>query len=747
MSTPFVIPLAEFKDRSAQLVGQLSQHLSHLHQARIPVVPTFAVTSQATRIFFNQTEIRKAIEEPLSQVNLLKYRDLEVTADHIRKIILHAAVPEAIARDVAKYYNRMASNSYVQLALSATDALLPESVMFQDTDEPIRVKGDANLIEALKKAWSRFYSAEAIAYRYRHRHPHNHYNLTILVQALPKALVSGTMTTIDNIHQSKNLINIEAVWGLADELLAGTSDPDFYQVEKFTWRVDHEHVATQDFERPFIKPDRRVRVKRHQRQQAKLTLSDLVWLAKIGHKIQQQTYYPQTVYWVKSKDQFLVLRTDDVESETKPLVADTDMTTHQSILGSGESASPGLVSGPARLIFHPRDLTKLKHGEIIVAKSLTQSLTPGFRQAKALVTEHGGQSAHSALVARELHLPCVTGVARITDQVRTGDVITVNGTSGKIFAGAVDRHQLSSVPKVNHTMEARHKLLTKLWLLTSDITQPPDIVSEQIDGLVGLDASSLLKDFGVHPSYLVENDTKRRFEKKFVQSLDLICEQLGERPVYYHLLEYRGDQLYGLKHSRYFERHQASVHSQGVSRLIREKKWLEYELKMIHQVRQDHASLQLVIPLARSAKEVTQLKQVMKQYNLSRGNQLQIWVSLQVPSLIWEIPTLATEGVDGVIVYLDELALRLQGIPVDSDEPIDLTLPPIISAISALSRMAKQAQLKVAFMCQRLALPHQLIDLVPEQSIHAVGGSFENLNQYQHQLITSEQHYLRRRKR
>ncbi len=99
----------------------------------------------------------------------------------------------------------------------------------------------------------------------------------------------------------------------------------------------------------------------------------------------------------------------------------------------GSPASPGAVTGKARVIHSPRG-ARLEPGEILVAPSTDPGWTPLFLTAGGLVMEMGGMMSHGAVVAREYGIPAVVGVANATERIATGDTITVDGSSGVVSA-------------------------------------------------------------------------------------------------------------------------------------------------------------------------------------------------------------------------------------------------------------------------------------------------------------------------
>ncbi|HVP42488.1 MAG TPA: PEP/pyruvate-binding domain-containing protein [Terriglobales bacterium] len=99
----------------------------------------------------------------------------------------------------------------------------------------------------------------------------------------------------------------------------------------------------------------------------------------------------------------------------------------------GAGASPGVVRGPARVLFDPTDGARLHTGEILVAKFTDPSWTPLFLTAAGLIMEVGGIVSHGAIVAREYGIPAVVGVKGATRILRQGERVEVNGSTGEVI--------------------------------------------------------------------------------------------------------------------------------------------------------------------------------------------------------------------------------------------------------------------------------------------------------------------------
>lgn len=102
----------------------------------------------------------------------------------------------------------------------------------------------------------------------------------------------------------------------------------------------------------------------------------------------------------------------------------------------GQPASPGRATGPVRVLASPDDFTRFAAGEILVAKATAPAWTPLFAFAAAVVTDSGTLAAHASLIAREYGIPAVVGTGNATTRLRTGQIVTVDGTNGVVIPTA-----------------------------------------------------------------------------------------------------------------------------------------------------------------------------------------------------------------------------------------------------------------------------------------------------------------------
>jgi pyruvate,water dikinase len=99
----------------------------------------------------------------------------------------------------------------------------------------------------------------------------------------------------------------------------------------------------------------------------------------------------------------------------------------------GLGISPGVVTGRVRILRAPDEGAALLGGEILVTTSTDPAWTPLFPRAGGLIVELGSLLSHGAVVAREYRLPAVANVRGATQLLRDGQVVTLDGRSGRVW--------------------------------------------------------------------------------------------------------------------------------------------------------------------------------------------------------------------------------------------------------------------------------------------------------------------------
>ncbi|MCC6848121.1 MAG: hypothetical protein IT294_06425 [Deltaproteobacteria bacterium] len=116
----------------------------------------------------------------------------------------------------------------------------------------------------------------------------------------------------------------------------------------------------------------------------------------------------------------------DVEAPPARAIADDDRVL------VGEVGAPGRCVGPARVVRDPRDFERVAVGDVLVAVYTDPGWTSVLERAAGLVLEAGGVLSHGAIVARELGIPALVGVADATRRLRDGERLVLDAGAGTV---------------------------------------------------------------------------------------------------------------------------------------------------------------------------------------------------------------------------------------------------------------------------------------------------------------------------
>ena len=103
-------------------------------------------------------------------------------------------------------------------------------------------------------------------------------------------------------------------------------------------------------------------------------------------------------------------------------------------LVTGTPSSSGSATGPVRVIRDPAEFSRLAAGDVLVCPYTNPAWTTLFQRAAAVVVDAGGPASHAAIVAREYGIPAVMGTAIGTSVLTDGQLVTVDGTTGRVTA-------------------------------------------------------------------------------------------------------------------------------------------------------------------------------------------------------------------------------------------------------------------------------------------------------------------------
>jgi pyruvate,water dikinase len=215
--------------------------------AGLPVPHGFHVTTAAYRRFVEENGLQEEILAVVSAVEALDPTALQEAARQIGQLFAHAMIPDEIAAAIGLAYAELGGeNLAVAVRSSATTEDLPELSFAGQQDTYLNIRGEAQVLDAVKRCWASLWTARAIDYRMRHQIAPEEVSLAVVVQALVPADVAGILFTANPVNGARDQLLINAAWGLGEAVVGGLVTPDTFVVNRVDGTVASQEIHEKD---------------------------------------------------------------------------------------------------------------------------------------------------------------------------------------------------------------------------------------------------------------------------------------------------------------------------------------------------------------------------------------------------------------------------------------------------------------------------------------------------------------------
>lgn len=675
MTPKFVVWFKEVDKEDIALVGGKGANLGEMTKAGFPVPNGFIVTSTAYKHFLDETHLRSKIESALHRMDVSDSKALDLVSKTVRNLITGSEFPRDIANEVITAYFKLdeglVKHAHVAVRSSATAEDLPGASFAGQQETFLNVYGEANLIEKVKEAWASLFTSRAIFYRATNKFDHFKIAIAIPVQRMIESEASGIMFTIDPVTNDKGVIVIEAINGLGEMIVQGSVTPDHYEVDKASLVIRSKTVRLQ--EKKMIKKGHGnaiVSVTKKDGAKQKISDAHIIELAGIAKKLEHHYFFPQDSEWAIVKNKIYIVQTRPVTTIGKQ-VKTQDVGHKTETLVKGDPASPGIASGPVKILASPKEIHKIVSGEVLVAEMTNPDYVPAMRKAVAIVTARGGRTSHAAIVSRELGIPAIVGAKDALTILKDGLVVTVNGSTGEIFKGALISNPKFQILMTNKTIN-KIKTATKVYVNLAEPSRAKEVARLNVDGVGLLRAEFMMAQIGTHPRKFIEDKKEALFINHLSEGIATICAAFDPRTVVYRASDFRTNEFRGLKGGDKYEPHEDNpmLGYRGAARYIADPRVFELELEAIKRVRNKHGlkNLSLMIPFVRNPNELLEVKKIVTVAGLSRSSTFKFWMMVEIPTNVILIDKYLDVGIDGISFGSNDLTMLILGTDRDNSE-------------------------------------------------------------------------------
>jgi pyruvate,water dikinase len=666
-----VVWFEEVGKEDIPLVGGKGANLGEMTKAHIPVPPGFIVTAQSYFHFLEEANLTEEIRRLLSTLDPNDSQELNRVASKIKDVINAAPMPKEITDEIKKAYQKM-GEGLVAVRSSATAEDLPEASFAGQQRTFLNVEGGNEVAAAVQGCWASLFEPRAIFYRAQHGFDHLKVGIAVPVQRMVQSECSGVLFTLEPVTSDKDKVIVEAVYGLGETIVSGEITPDLYMVEKRRLKILNKKVARQEWQlvrnakgKELGQTNIRVPVPRAAQRKQKLPDEDIIALARVGRQIEELYSFPQDIEWAEENGSLFIVQTRPITT-IKPQEARVEAEeTAANVLLSGSPASPGMASGPVKIVSHASEIDRVLEGDVLVAAMTDPDFVPAMKRAVAIVTDRGGRTSHAAIVSRELGIPCVVGTERATQVLKPEQVITVDGSQGRVLDGAVVREEVHA-PAIS--IKAKIRTTTRVYVNLAEPELAERVAAQNVDGVGLLRAEFMIAQIGEHPRYMLKHNKGDEFVEKLAQGVTTFAKAFYPRPVVYRTTDFKTNEYRNLKGGEEFEEMEENpmLGYRGCSRYVKEVDVFRLETEMIKRVRGIYNNLWVMIPFVRTVPELGRVMQLLKDEGLRPSEDLKIWMMVELPSNIFLLDDFIDLGIDGISIGSNDLTQLILGIDRDN---------------------------------------------------------------------------------
>ncbi len=693
------VPLVGGKNAS---LGEMFQKLSD-QGVRVP--HGFAITAQAYRYMLDKAGAWDRLHAELDELDPADVAALARKGKRVREIVYGAGLPDDLAAEIVDGYRRLQQEYGEEVSLavrsSATAEDLPTASFAGQQDSYLNIKGEESLLDACRRCYASLFTDRAIHYRVDQGFDHFKVSLSIGVMKMVRSDISssGVMFSIDTESGFRDAVLVTGAYGLGENVVQGSVDPDEFYVHKPTFVAGHRAVLRRLLGDKAVKmifvegqtkyTTRNIPTPKADRARFCLTDEDVLELAGYACTIEAHYGRPMDLEWAKDgldgKLYIVQARPETVASQRSVTALERyALDGRGEVIAEGRSVGEKIASGAVKRIANPTHLSEFKPGQVLVADTTTPDWEPVMKIAAAIITNRGGRTCHAAIVARELGIPAVVGTGDATTCVPDGEVVTVScaeGDSGRVYRGEVAFH----VERTEVADMERPRTQVMINLGNPDLAFKTSFLPNDGVGLARMEF--IINEYiKVHPLALLHpekvGDPQARrtiehltqgypdesafFVERLSEGIGTIAAAFWPKPVVVRMSDFKTNEYASLIGGAGFEPSESNpmLGFRGASRYAHPAyaEGFALECRAMRRVREQMGltNVILMLPFVRRIAEADLVLQTMADLGLRRGeNGLKVYAMCEIPNNV---------------ILIDEFAKRFDGFSIGSNDLTQLTL-------------------------------------------------------------------------
>ncbi len=723
----FVKWFSELSNKDISIAGGKGASLAEMYNHKFPVPPGFIVSAQAYDYFIEKSGLRNQIINLVNSIDVDDTKQLESTARKIRELIVDASMPQEMKNDISEAYQvldvekekihqkgltqgalAILKNSheppFVAVRSSATMEDLADASFAGQQETFLNVKGADNLIESVKKCFASLFTARAIYYRKKKGFATEKGYLAVVVQRMIDSQKSGVMFSKNPLKNDGNIV-IEAVFGLGEGIVSGMISPDHYVLNDHLELVEHKISDKKiALTRSSSGKTEEVKLSHEISNREVLSGHELKVLGQYGLKLEEHYGKPQDIEFAIDKEGIFIVQSRPITT----VVKENKQEIEGNVLLSGLAASPGVSSGIVKIIHNLDELHKIVKGNVLVTKMTNPDMVMAMSRSSAIITDEGGATSHAAIVSREMGIPAVVGTRNSTERLKDGQLVTVDGFTGRVFDGKTVEKKVEIKPIVP-TKHTKIKTIVDL----PDYAERAALSGVNGVGLIRLE--TLIATSGKHPVWFVKKNKLNEYVSIINSGLKKIAKHFDE--MWVRTSDIRSDEYRNLEGAPETIEMNPMLGDHGIRFSLKNEDLLEAEFMAIKELADEFPGkvFGVMYPQIISVAEVKSAKKIASKVHFPKN--VKFGIMVETPAAVQIINDLCEEGIDFVSFGTNDLTQYTLALDRNNEDVQNLyneLNPAVLNSISYVIRRCKKYGVETSICGQAGSKPEMVKFLLSE---------------------------------
>ena len=730
-------------------VGGKGASLGEMTQAGLPVPPGFVVTADTYRSFIEDTGIDEELFAAVD-VDTEDSAALAEAASRAEELIMGTEMPAHIEDEIMAAYGDLEDEApFVAVRSSGTAEDLPEASFAGQQETFLNVQGP-DLLDRVQRAWASLFTQRAIYYREQKGFAHDAVDIAVVVQQMIDAEKSGVLFTSHPSTGAPQTI-IEAAWGLGEAVVSGSVSPDNYHVDRQSGEVEEVTVAEKKIQMvrdPETGETVTQSLEGDRRTERVLTDEEIGDLVAMGEQVEDHYETPQDVEWAIANGSIYMLQSRPITTidDEAAAAAETTGESGEDLL-SGLGASPGVASGPVRIVRKLDELDKVGEGDIIVTPMTTPDMVPAMKRASGIITEEGGMTSHAAIVSRELGVPAVVGTGGATEILEDGQVITIDGDRGAVREGrdAAEKTEREPIEEARPKAPVKPMTATEVKVNISIPGAAERAAATGADGVGLLRMEHMIMGTNKTPERYIADHGPEAYREEIIDGVREVADEFYPRPVRVRTLDAPTDEFRQLEGGNDEpSEHNPMLGYRGIRRSLAEPDLFEHELQAIKRLHEmGYDNVEIMFPLVNDASDVSRARERLEAVGID--TEKRAWgVMVETPASAMTIEEMVAEGIDFASFGTNDLTQYTLAVDRNNErvsDRFDELHPAVLKLISRTIEVCREHDVDTSICGQAGSRP-EMVEFLVEEGVSSISANIDAVRDVQHEVKRTEQRLL-----